>query len=233
MTKTTPGRAARAAFDATLQAVVKFAGTPLSEPPNDGEIEAARNALGQILAATNTQLFGLIANPDSKLTRDGPMWVNMPSLLTLQTAVSAQLADVIAVRALPEHLANLAPHAFGQPVVGPLTITPSITAATNTYASDQHLLCISGPFSDVFLFVVCYLLALTSTQKVLRCECGQLFYKVGRQTHCSPACYDQHYWQGYPEVKKLRARKKWYESRGWTLGARSKKKRIRRTTRRA
>lgn len=232
MTKTTTGRPARAAFDATLQALVQFAGLPLAQPPNDMEHATAHRLLRQILDVRVTKLFGLMAYPDVIVTRDGPV-SEIPPLLTLQTAVCAQLNDVIVVRGLPEHVAMLAPNATGRPVVGPLTITPSVTSFTSTATSDRHLLCIKGPFRDVFLFVVCYLLALTPTQKVLPCpECPRLFYKVGRQTHCSEACYDRHYWRDYPADKKRRARKKWYESQGWTLGARSKKKRTRRTTRR-
>jgi hypothetical protein len=215
-------RAARAAFNTTLQTIVEFVRIDLTETERS---DIARRLLLQVLNPGVAQHFGIVAIP--KLMSNAPVGqaVELFDMLegpieTLQANVRGLLANIVGLRELPPGVSGSGYQ------VGPFPLTLGVLASGTGSVPARHRLSLHGSVRDVFLAAVCQVLVQSPTQTVLQCPgCPNLFYKVGRQTHCSKACYDRYYWQsGYPAGKKRKARKKWYASKGWTLGARAKKK---------
>jgi len=92
--------------------------------------------------------------------------------------------------------------------------------------TDPVLLIVSGSVRDVVLEMFFHLIQRVAVERIRRCpglDCGRLFVRVGRQTHCTTTCYDRSHWATLP-AKTVRAyRKKQYDKYNWTLGARSQR----------
>ena len=85
----------------------------------------------------------------------------------------------------------------------------------------------SGAAADVFLHVLFFVLLHGSRERILQCPCGKLFYRVGRRKCCRRECTNKSCWQRYSKTRKGRraitkARKKFYQEKGWRYGARKK-----------
>ena len=91
--------------------------------------------------------------------------------------------------------------------------------------ADERVLRFSGTTLSCFVLTLAFLLKGRAGERVAKCpECRRIFVRVRRQLYCTPKCTDRATWRNYPEDKKRRARKKYYDSQGWTLGTRSAKK---------
>ena len=89
----------------------------------------------------------------------------------------------------------------------------------------ERVLRFGGSTRSCFILTLAYLLKSSAGERVVKCpECGRIFVRVRRQKYCTPKCTDKATWRNYPEDKKRQSRKKYYDSQGWTLGARSAKK---------
>lgn len=87
----------------------------------------------------------------------------------------------------------------------------------------------SGAAADVFLHVLFFVLLHGSRERILRCPCGKLFYRVGRRKCCRRECTNKSCWERYSKTRKGRraitkARKKVYSKHNWTYGARKEKR---------
>jgi hypothetical protein len=83
------------------------------------------------------------------------------------------------------------------------------------------LLDVRGSRRDVFLEILCHVLVTLPLDKLRRCPgCGTPFFRSGRQTHCTPKCYNASYWSSLPTDQLERYREKQYEAGNWTRGAR-------------
>ena len=99
-------------------------------------------------------------------------------------------------------------------------LVPKRKGARRSKPSDRSLI-VLGPLRDVVLEVLYQLLLSAPVERVRRCPgCGAKFFRRGRQTHCTPDCYDRAYWASLPTETLERYRAKQYDAMGWTRGAR-------------
>src|SRR5688572_10966644 len=83
------------------------------------------------------------------------------------------------------------------------------------------VLIVSGAFRDVVLEVLYFLLLTTPIDRIKRCPgCKTVFVRTGRQTHCTPACYNRGYWARLSPDTVERYRERQYEKGNWQRGAR-------------
>jgi hypothetical protein len=87
---------------------------------------------------------------------------------------------------------------------------------------------VGGSFVDRFLVMFLMRAASIGLDRFKRCVCGRPYLKVGRRLGCDdPNCMKQRqetYWQEYKTTPNARrARERFYQKHGWTLGARKKK----------
>jgi hypothetical protein len=107
--------------------------------------------------------------------------------------------------------------------IGPAGRVPSIAVEKQILAPKRRfpVLVVSGPLHDVCLEVLVQLLMSTRTDRIRLCRgCSAVFYRTGRQTHCSPTCRNRYHWANLSTAEIEKYRKRQCEKNGWTRGAR-------------
>ena len=73
---------------------------------------------------------------------------------------------------------------------------------------------VTGGVRDVFLELLFHELASNPNDRIRRCECGNLFFRVKQQKTCSRPCSNRQYWQRYSATRKRLARERQYAKYG-------------------
>jgi hypothetical protein len=211
-----------ATIDQALLTIVRFAFPLDSDAGTKSRDELLRFAKGTIFRPIVLPGFGVwgwpYTDPERRpLEQQISVDVLLVELRSLLSGVISSARDAGAVVAAHGGNATVSSE------LAQITVDVGLTSAAED--PGRHMLMIRGGARDVFLAVILQLLAQGSTAKIRECpECKAIFYRIRRQTHCSPKCYDAWYWRQYPAAKKRSARKTQYDKHGWTEGARARPK---------
>jgi hypothetical protein len=212
--------------DDRLKSLIEFANADVSQP---GWAEPIRAIVETPVWFGDLSIHGY---PDEGLAAaiSGVGFVQLPRdvLLQLQTDVRKLLETFVETRTMQDDkvddLDRRGMMQLGEysavDVQTRLSVASQVPSPTESYQ-----LWVRGSYRDVTLAMTMYLVAGGPNGKIRRCpECSRIFARVKRQTHCSPECYDAWYWRKYPSAKKRAHRKNQYAKHGWTVGARSKRR---------
>ena len=80
---------------------------------------------------------------------------------------------------------------------------PAVQSGRIVLTSPRVLTLPMGELRDRFLYRLVRLLEDQGVEKVLRCPCGRLFFKVTRKEYCSTRCQSRLYMRTYRESQKV------------------------------
>lgn len=178
------------------------------EHPSPKRVASAQREVGKFLLSEPTGVPG---------ASTGGIWFG--SNLTVEPSVE-DLRDLQdAVHRIVDGLLS------GRPVADPpeiaLRLAPLVVEGGGVVVK-----VIEATIVDRFVGALLLLLANAGAGRVQPCPyCGGAFLKLGRRKHCGRVeCEKRHqqaYWEGYKGTPNaLASRKKFYDTHGWTLGAR-------------
>ena len=218
-----------------LEFAIGFASRPLSRLSPDEWSELS----GDLYSFCGGSEPSLIANPTFAGFRNERR--GKKAVLSLQAEVKGLLEGVVDAReaaseALSKKPVNPFPPRFNKSIT--VRLRYSLTADASMWrcqtsggpdplqpyfsARNFHVVLLEGALRDVVLSVLIHLITDQPTDKVMRCVCGRLFARSGRQRYCKdPGCAKQRtsqYWAKYITTPKGKvARKKQLKKLNATL----------------